>query len=369
MSEETFNPFDVNGYATESTAQSQPVEQTLAEPVASTTEPEQTTAVESTVTLEQTTTDTAKVEQSSSDVQQSEVKPFEWKDDLSKTIYEKLVNKDVSDLADILYEQKVLSSLDSMDDADVIKLSMAYEYPDLTPEEIEEEFNSKFKVETELDEDLYTQEELVAKRKEIEKQQKAINREMKKLVREAKNSLSEMKQDIDFPDILSQIQNTNQVSPDDVISQYLTKQQQEQQAAYQESRKMFESSIQDGLKNFEGFSVNYKDEDVSFDGKFSLTNEDKAELQGVLQNFDLDSFYGNRYFKDGKYDTKQLAEDVYFLQNRDKIVNAMVTQAVSKAKSDILKSMKNIDYSNQPRPSSSANRSDFDEMVSYMYKL
>jgi hypothetical protein len=365
MSEETFNPFDSTSYVAESQASQPEVQQT--QPVAA--EPEQVNAPEPTPTIEQTTVDTPKVETTTSDVQQPEVKAFEWKDDLSKTIYEKLVNKDVSDLADILYEQKVLSSLDSMDDADIIKLSMAYEYPDLTPEEIEEEFNSKFKFDTELDEDLYTQEELVAKRKDIEKQQKAINREMKKLVREAKNSLSEMKQDIDFPDILSQIQNTNQVSPDDVISQYLTKQQQEQQAAYQESRKVFESSIQDGLKNFDGFSVNYKDEDVSFDGKYSLTNEDKAELQGVLQSFDLDSFYGNRYFKDGKYDTKQLAEDVYFLQNRDKIVNAMVTQAVSKAKSDILKSMKNIDYSNQPRPSSSANRSDFDEMVSYMYKI
>jgi hypothetical protein len=89
----------------------------------------------------------------------------------------------------------------------------------------------------------------------------------------------------------------------------------------------------------------------------------------VLQSFDLESFYGNRYFKDGSYDTKQLAEDVYFLQNRDKIVNSMVTQAVSKAKSDLLKSMKNIDYSNQPRPSTSANSSDYDQMVSAMFKL
>lgn len=364
MSEETFNPFDSGTYVPESKVQSEPqqTQEQVSEPV------QESTPVEDTAQV-QTPEATVEVKQETVVEQTFEPKPFEWKDDLSKTIYEKLVNKDVSELADILYEQKVLSSLDSMDDSDIIKLQMAYEYPDLTPEEIEEEFNSKYKVDTELDEDMYTQEELVAKRKEIEKQQKAINREMKKLVREAKNSLSEMKQDIDFPDILSQIQSTSQASPDEVINQYLTKQQQEQQAAYQESRKAFELSIQDGLKNFDGFSVNYKDEDVSFDGKYSLTNEDKDALQGVLQNFDLDSFYGNRYFKDGKYDTKQLAEDVYFLQNRDKIVNAMVTQAVSKAKADILKGMKNIDYSNQPRPSTAANMSDYDEMVNTMFRL
>ena len=370
MSEETFNPFDSGTYVAESQVSSEPAPQQTQETVSeSVNESVQESTPVSDATQVSTQENKIETREDYYPTQTQETHPFEWNDDLSKTIYDKLVNKDFSELADILYEQKVLSSLDSMDESDIIKLQMAYEYPDLTPEEIEEEFNSKYSVDTNIDEDMYTQEELVAKRKEIDKQQKAINREMKKLVREAKSTLSEMKRDIDFPDILSQIQSTSQVSPDEVISQYLTKQQQEQQSAYQESRMMFESSIQDGLKNFDGFSVNYKDEDVSFDGKYSLTNEDKAELQGVLQNFDLDSFYGNRYFKDGKYDTKQLAEDVYFLQNRDKVVNAMVTQAVSKAKSDLLKSMKNIDYSNQPRPSASANRSDFDEMVSYMYKL
>jgi hypothetical protein len=193
---------------------------------------------------------------------------------------------------------------------------------------------------------------------------------MKKMVREAKTSLQEMKKDIDFPDILSQMQKaSNQPISEEAISQYLAKQQEQQQGQYQEARKVFEQSIDTGLKAFDGFSVNYKDEDVQFDGKYNLTQEDKTALQGVLQSFDLESFYGNRYFKDGSYDTKQLAEDVYFLQNRDKIVNSMVTQAVSKAKSDLLKSMKNIDYSNQPRPSTSANSSDYDQMVSAMFKL
>jgi hypothetical protein len=375
MSEATFNPFDANGYVTESNAQPQttaePVttEPAQSEPQASTAEPQQTTATEPTVNEPQTT-EPAKAEPSKSDVQQPEVKSFEWNNDFAKTVYDKLVNKDISDLADMLYEQKVLSNLDGMSDEDVIKLHMAYQYPDLTPDEIEEEFNAKYKVENKIDEDMMSEEEIAQAKKQMDKEQKALNREMKKLVRDAKDSLSEMKQDIDFPDILSQIQQASQQPvSDDAISQILAKQQEEQQAAYLEARKVFTQSIDEGLKNFDGFSVNYKDEDVQFDGKYNLTQEDKAALQGVLNDFDLEGFYGNRYFKDGKYDTKQLAEDVYFLQNRDKIVNAMVTQAVSKAKADILKNMKNIDYSNQPRPSSAANMSDYDEMVNTMFRL
>lgn len=373
---ETFNPFDASGYAPENTA---PVQQS--EPVASEPTPQAEPA--STEPVAQSTTDDVQknvqesVQQSVQEpakseppAQEPEVKTFEWKDDFSKTIYDKLVNKDISELADMLYEQKVLSSLDSMSDEDVVKLKMAYDYPDLTPDEIEEEFNAKYKVENRIDEDAMTDEEIAIAKKQMEKEQKTLNREMKKLVREAKDSLSELRQDIDFPDILSQIQKTsNEPVSEDAISQILAKQQEEQQAAYLEARKVFESSIEDGLKAFDGFAVNYKDEDVQFDGKYNLTQEDKAALQGVLKDFDLEGFYGNRYFKDGKYDTKQLAEDVYFLQNRDKIVSAMVTQAVSKAKADILKGMKNIDYSNQPRPSTAANMSDYDEMVNTMFRL
>jgi hypothetical protein len=123
------------------------------------------------------------------------------------------------------------------------------------------------------------------------------------------------------------------------------------------------------LRSFDGFNVNYKDEDVQFDGKFSLTQEEKTQLQDTMKAFDLESFYGNRYYKEGKYDTKQLAEDIYFLQNRDKVVNSMVTQAVSKAKADLLKSMKNIDYSNSPRQSAAISSNDYDKMVDAMFNI
>lgn len=372
---ETFNPFDLGSYSSEGTTTTQETQATQ-----ETVQQEQSTDTQEQISRDSNVQQDAplKGEIKASDANtftnvenfEEKAQTFEWKDEFSKTIYDKLVNKDVSELADMLYEQKVLSSLDTMSDADVIKLHMAYEYPDLTVDEIEEEFNSKYKVDMDIDEDTLTESEIQEKKKQLEKQQKAIGREMKKTVREAKQSLQEMKKDIDFPDILSQIQNTNNAPvSEEAISQYLAKQQNEQQEAYAQARNAYESSIQDGLNSFDGFSVNYKDEDVQFDGKYNLTQEDKASLQESLKNFDLESFYGNRYFKDGKYDTKQLAEDVYFLQNREKVVNAMVTQAVSKAKADLLKGMKNIDYSNQPRTSSATNANDYDAMVSKMFSI
>lgn len=381
MPEQEVNPFDVNSYSTEPVTPTEPTtEPTQTDPVS--TDPAQ---AEPSATTDPATEPTqadpvtppaddpvqAATEPTGSETNNVQTLEFEWDNEVAKEIYDNLTKGNISDVADILYEQKVLSELDKMDESDILKLKIAYDYPDLSPQEIEEEFAAKYSLDKDFDKSMMTDEEVASKMKQIEKQEKAIARELKKDVREAKDYLQTLKQDISFPDILSQFQEQSQqvVNTDDIVSQYLKSQEEEQSKVYQEAREMFEKSIDEGLKSFEGFNVNYKDEEVQFDGKYSLSVEEKAQLQNDLKEFDLESFYGPRYYKDGKYDTKQLAEDIYFLQNRDKIVNSMVTQAVSKAKSDLLKGMKNIDYSNAPRTAAVTDMSDYDKMVGKMFSL
>lgn len=379
MPEQEVNPFDVSSYSTEPITQTEATNDPIqADPPAA--DPAQAEPATGTTT-EPTQSDPATppsadpapayAEPTGSEPTNTETIKFEWENEVAKEIYDNLTNGNISDVADILYEQKVLSELDKMDESDILKLKIAYDYPELSPQEIEEEFNSKYSVDKDFDESLMTDSEISAKRKQIDKEEKAIARELKKDVREAKDYLQTLKQDISFPDILSQFQEQSQqaVNTDEIVSQYLKSQEEAQSKEYQQAREMFEKSIADGLNAFEGFKVNYKDEEVQFDGNYSLSQEEKSQLQDTLKEFDLESFYGPRYFKDGKYDTKQLAEDIYFLQNRDKIVNSMVTQAVSKAKADLLKGMKNIDYSNTPRTAAVTNTSDYDKMVSQMFSL
>jgi hypothetical protein len=374
MAEQDINPFDVSSYSNTPDTSNQtqatelPQEPTPTETTATEPEPAQPTTVEPATEPTAATTEQPATEQEPQEPTKVE---FQWENEVAKNIYDSLVEGNVSEIADILYEQKVLSELDKMDESDILKLRLAYEYPDLTPQEIEEEFASKYSVDKDFDESLMTEEEIAAKRKQVEKQEKVLARELKKDVREAKDYLQTLKQDISFPDILSQFQEQTQtsVNTEEVVSQYLKTQEEEQTKAYEQARQMYEQSIETGLNAFEGFNVNYKDEEVQFDGKYALTPEEKAQLQNDLKAFDLESFYGPRYYKDGKYDTKQLAEDVYFLQNRDKIVNSMVTQAVSKAKADLLKGMKNIDYSNAPRTAAVTDTSDYDKMISKMFSI
>ena len=374
MSETNFNPFDQSNYSespkqevsTEATEVQVQTEETTNE----VSEPTQTEAnVETQQEVNEPSESTLAEESDESEDDSRFV--FEWPNDTAKDIYDKLVTGNISELADMIYEQKVLSSLDNMSEADIVKLKMAYDYPDLTPEEIEEEFSSRFSVDDDTDKSLMTDEELAQHNKKLEKASKALARELKKEVGVAKEYLSEMKQEISFPDILSQIQNVQpQLNPEQVLNEFLQSQEVEENKLYEQARQQYVTELSEGLKQFDGFNVSYKDEDVQFDGKYSLTPEEKAGLTNSLQQFDLEEFYGARYYKDGKYDTKQLAEDVYFLQNRDKIVNSLITQAVSKSKADLLKAMKNIDYNDAPRVGATASSNDdYDAMVAKLFSL
>jgi hypothetical protein len=380
MPEQDINPFDVSSYSNNSDTSTQATETTQTDTTAVDTTAVDTTSTETTQTENVVTPDNSSTESTvvvaqekqdaTEDTQEFYKKTFEWESEVAKNIYDGLVSGNVSDIADVLYEQKVLSELDTMDEGDILKLKLAYDYPDLTPDEIEEEFSAKYSVDKDFDDSLMTDDEIASKKKQIDKQEKAIARELKKDVREAKDYLQTLKQDISFPDILSQLQESQpSVNSEEIVNQYLKSQEEENSKVYDEARQVFEQSIESGLKSFEGFNVNYQDEEVQFDGKYALSQEEKAQLQNDLKAFDLESFYGPRYYKDGRYDTKQLAEDVYFLQNRDKIVNSMVTQAVSKAKADLLRGMKNIDYSNTPRAAAVSDTSDYDKMVGKMFSL
>jgi hypothetical protein len=375
MSETNFNPFDQSNYSEspsqEVNSQATETELKTEETGTEVSEPTQTeTSVESPQEFNEAS-ETVLSEPSEEENEEDSGFVFEWPNETARDIYNNLVTGNISDLADMIYEQKVLSSLDSMSDSDIVKLKMAYDYPDLTPEEIEEEFSSKFSVDDDADRMLMSDEEITQHNKKIERASKAMARELKKEVGAAKDYLSSMREEISFPDILSQIQNLGpQTNPEEVLNEFFQVQEAEDNKLYEQARQQYVSSLSDGLKQFDGFNVSYKDEDVQFDGKYSLTPEEKAGLTDSLQQFDLEEFYGARYYKDGKYDTKQLAEDVYFLQNRDKIVNSLITQAVSKSKSDLLKAMKNIDYNDSPRVgASSSSNNDYDAMVAKLFSL
>ena len=372
------NIFDIDGYSNEpiaaepivdSTEGSQEPTSTSQEPTGETGEETQTVSTEDQSNEGQTSdgqTSTDEGTGSSIDLEGKSF-DFEWDNEESKTIYESLISGDYGSVSDMLYEQKLLSNLSEMNDSDAVMMSLAYQYPDLTPEEIHEEFESRYGVPKE-DTEYMSEDELSAYNKKVEKESKRIERELKKDARVAKETLSSYKKEISFPDILSKAKEfASVVDPKEYVNQYIQSEQTKSEQTAKAEREKYLSQVDKGLNEFNGFEVKYKDEEVSIDAKFSIPDEDKTALKQELNEFDLVDYFGNRYVKDDQYDTRQIAEDKYFLQNRDKIINSLVTQAVSKAKLDWLKSIKGIDLSS--KPSIGANPAANDEVRNASQKI
>ena len=372
------NIFDIDGYSSDpiaaepiidSTEGSQDAGSTSQDPTGETGDGSQTVSTEGQSNEGQTSDGQTSTDEGTGSSIDFEGKSFdfEWDNEESKVIYESLINGDYGSVSDMLYEQKLLSSLSEMNDSDAVIMSLAYQYPDLTPEEIHEEFESRYGIPKE-DTEYMSEDELSAYNRKVEKESKRIERELKKDARVAKETLSSYKKEISFPDILSKAKEfASVVDPKEYVNQYIQSEQTKSDQTAKAEREKYLSQVDKGLNEFNGFEVKYKDEEVSIDAKFSIPDEDKTALKQELNDFDLVDYFGNRYVKDDQYDTRQIAEDKYFLQNRDKIINSLVTQAVSKAKLDWLKSIKGIDLSS--KPSIGANPAANDEVRNASQKI
>ena len=268
-----------------------------------------------------------------------EATPFEFGNETSQKLFEHFKSGNIDEILDIAYSQQMLNKVNELPDEDVIKMRIAFENPEFSEDDVEDEYNNKHERDA-VDTELMDDGELKKHNKEL----KAFERQYKKEVKDAKVYLDTKKQDLNFPDLPKNTTDGQAVDVEKAISDRMSEQQKLQQDAYTTARNAYIQTIEPAVKEFEGFTVEFKDEDVQFSGKYSLSDADKASLKQKAESFDLDDYYVGRYSKDGVVNTKQILEDIYLLENRDKILQSMVSQSVSKAKADLLRNIKGIEY-------------------------
>lgn len=257
--------------------------------------------------------------------------------DLSKQVFDFLKEGKIDDFISVYEEQKMLRSVDSMETSDVLRLKIKYENPDLSKEEVEEEFLERYGVEPlDIDEELDDEDEVQKKKKAHERQLKAAERLMKKDLKEAKDYLSQKSQEI----VLPNIEKTQKQEP-----AQSTETTQEDLQAIENERKKYIQSVEPAMKELGDSTVTYKDDDVEITTKVSIDEADKAELKKQMDDFYIMDYFGSRYIKeDGTFDTKTIAKDLYELKNMNKIIQAHVAQAVQQTKSQLVAGIKNADY-------------------------
>ena len=293
---------------------------------------------------------------------------YKWESDIAKTLYENLTSGNIDEVSRITTEQSLLNRVGNLSDEDRILMKMGYDHPELSKQEILDEFNAKYGVEQDdVDEDLLTDSELKTRNKQIDKQKKQIERELKKDAASALDYLSSLKKDISFPNLLEAVKKSPEQN-DAMINSYMESQAKVYEENATKERSVFLNSIENGLNEFNGWDASYKDSEVEVSAKFSIPQEDREALKASLNTFTIDEFFGNRYFKEGKYNTKQLADDIYLLTNKDRVMSSMLSQAVSATKQALVKGIKNIDYNSAVRSASQVNgQTEYDKAMEMLY--
>ncbi len=259
----------------------------------------------------------------------------EFSNEISKNLYQALLEGKEAEVYSYLAEKQKVDRLANLEVTDaksgleILAAKLANQYKELTPDEIEYKLSKQYRIpEQPVRDDYDTDEDYERKLSAWQKEKSLVEKEIIVDAKIAKPEIAKI--ELVLPDVLKS---------------------SEKQATQQEQGVQVDPAVRqkylDTLKKeynlFDGFKVAAKDEDVEVVVTYAPTNEEKLALKNVLENFNADEFLGSMWISDeGKFNTKQAMEDLYLLQNKEKVFQKIANEAVSQFKVGLIKAKKNI---------------------------
>jgi len=287
----------------------------------------------------------------------SENANFEFKDGVSKTLFDAIKEGKTDDVYEILNQQKRLEKLTTSElnpnlAVDIIKTNIQNKYKDLNQDEVDLLFYDQYfvplKPEQGYDE---SDEDYAGKVKTWQSQVDYVEKKMMIEAKVIRPELEKLKSELRLPDIYGQERQEAE--------------SQEEFESMQQARTVYEKTLESDFNNFKGFDVTVKDEDVEIPISFNVSDEERSALKIKLSDFDVDAYYENRWFnKDGTPNVKQTMQDIYLLENWDKISRKLANEAAAQAKIAYIKNSGNVTLNKttpQGMPTPNAN-SAFEEL-------
>jgi hypothetical protein len=268
---------------------------------------------------------------------------FEFKDDVSKTLFDAIREGKADDVYEVLNQQKRLeklttSELNSEIAAEIVKTNIKNKHKSLSDEDVELLFYDQFfvplKPEQGYDE---SDEDYAAKVNQWQSQVDYTERRLMIEAKVLKPEIEKLRSEITLPDIYNE-----------------SGRQAESQAEFevmQEARSIYERTLDSDFQSFNGFNVSVKDEDVEIPISFNVAEEERLAMKNDLEDFDSDLYFENRWFnKEGKPNVQQIMADKYLLENREKIFSKIANEAASQRLLAHLKKNGNININQTPTP-------------------
>ena len=272
-----------------------------------------------------------------------ETPSFEFKDDVSKTLFDAIKEGKADDVYEVLNQQKRLeklinSELNSEIAAEIVKTNIKNKHKSLSNEDVELLFYDQFfvplKPEQGYDE---SDDDYAAKVSQWQSQVDYTERRLMIEAKVLKPEIEKLRSEITLPDIYNE-----------------SGREAESQAEFeimQEARSIYERTLDSDFQSFNGFNVSVKDEDVEIPISFNVAEEERLAMKNDLEDFDTDLYFENRWFnKEGKPNVQQIMADKYLLENREKIFSKIANEAASQRLLAHLKKNGNININQTPTP-------------------
>ena len=268
---------------------------------------------------------------------------FQFKDDVSKTLFDAIKEGKADDVYEVLNQQKKLEKLINSElnyeiAAEIVKTNIKNKHSSLSNEDVDLLFYDQFfvplKPEQGYDE---SDDDYAAKVSQWQSQVDYTERRLMIEAKVLKPEIEKLRSEITLPDIYNE-----------------SGREAESQAEFeimQEARSIYERTLDSDFQSFNGFNVSVKDEDVEIPISFNVAEEERLAMKNDLEDFDTDLYFENRWFnKEGKPNVQQIMADKYLLENREKIFSKIANEAASQRLLAHLKKNGNININQTPTP-------------------
>ena len=288
------------------------------------------------------------VEEAEQEFKKLKEKPsFEFKDDISRTLFDAIKEGKADDVYEVLNQQKRLEKLTTAEltsdlAAEIVKMNIKNKHKGLSSEDVDllyyDQFYVPLKPEQGYDE---ADEDYAVKVKQWESQADYIERRLMIEAKVIRPELEKLKSEIKLPDIYNEAGREAE--------------SQQEFEMMQQARSIYERSLDSDFQSFNGFNVSVKDEDVEIPISFNVAEDERLAMKNDLTDFDSDSYFEKRWFaEDGKPKVQQIMADKYLLENREKIFSKIANEAASQRLLAHLKKNGNININQTPTPQGTA---------------
>jgi len=290
-----------------------------------------------------------------------------YENETSAKIHRALSEGSYDEVYDFLDKDRKLNKLintELNDDnaEEIVKLAMKSKYSNLTDDEINYKFRKQFSLPKEPEQSYdETDDDFEERQREWNDKVKDIKMELMIEAKTSRPQIEKLKSEIRLPNIGSKNVENAELSQEELanVHNYIN-------GYYQ--------SAESALNSFDGFNVEYKDEDVSLQTSYVPSTEEKEYIAVQMEELANNDFNANVIFAerwvndDGTLKTDKISRDLALLYSEEKIMQKLVNDGVAKRLAEYRKTTSNIKVNGgQTKGSFEPKGNEFNKMADFFF--